>query len=195
MKEQKLNLNPVEKYETGTDAFGAMNYDFRDTYSDTSEKSPAELLGNYKTAPNPGNGVLAAIGQISYRSDLQKIQMFEKAANTVLPQSLAVSLSFDVIHEETVGWSPNGDSLVPSFPHKVMLSDGGDKKVGNDQNPADISVRLASERRNQAEEDLRRAQKNRFLEKLGVKAIGRGLTNFGGGGLGASYPISPPDDE
>ena len=156
--------------------------------------APRDLLQNYKTAPNPQNGVLAAIGSITYRSDLQKIQIFEKAANTVLPQSLSVSLSFDVIHEETVGWSPSGESLVDSFPHKVMLSKANlsKKVIGDDQNPRDISTRLADERQNQAEEDMRRAQKNRFLERLGMKALGRGLSSIGGGQMG---PTTIPDDD
>ena len=111
-----------------------------------------------------------------------------------MPQSLSVSLSFDVIHEETVGWSPSGESLVDSLPHKVMLSKANlsKKVIGDDQNPRDISTRLADERQNQAEEDMRRAQKNRFLERLGMKALGRGLSSIGGGQMG---PTTIPDDD
>jgi hypothetical protein len=156
--------------------------------------SAADRLAEYKTAPDPQNGVLAAIASISYRSDLQKIQMFEKAANTVLPQSLSVNLSFDVIHEETLGWDPSGDPLVSSFPHKIELSSGPDlQKVGHDQNPRDISQRLSQERENQAEEDMKRAQKNRFLERLGMRALGRGLSAVANGtGMG---PTMIPEDD
>ncbi len=157
------------------------------------DDSASQVLSDYKTAPNPSNGVLAAISSISYRSDLQKIQMFEKAANTVLPQSLSVSLSFDVIHEETIGWQPNGEALASSFPHKVRLKTTPElQSIGSDQNPRDISERLAQERDNQAEDDMRRAQKNRFLEKLGVKALGRGLSNIGGGQMA---PTMISDDD
>lgn len=155
------------------------------------EDSMAQVLDDYRTSPMPQNGVLAAISNISYRSDLQKIQMFEKAANTVLPQSLSVNMSFDVIHEETVGWDPYGNSLASSFPHKVRLkSPPGDfVSVNGDQNPRDISARLAQERENQAEEDMKRAQKNRILEKMGVKALGRGLSNIGGGQMGPTSVV------
>ena len=158
------------------------------------DDSASQVLSDYKTAPNPQNGVLAAIGSIAYRSDLQKIQIFEKAANTVLPQSLSVSLSFDVIHEETIGWQPSGEALASSFPHKVRLKTTPElQSIGSDQNPRDISTRLADERQNQAEEDMRRAQKNRFLERLGVKALGRGLSAIANGtGQG---PTTIPDDD
>ena len=157
---------------------------------------PRDILQNYKTSPHPENGVLAAISSISYRSDLQKIQIFEKAANTVLPQSLSVTLSFDVIHEETVGWDYKGEPMANSFPHKVVLKRAQFNEagmVGDDQNPRDVSQRLADERENQAEEDMRRAQKNRFLERLGMKAIGRGLSAINNGtGMG---PTRIPDDD
>ena len=152
--------------------------------------NPRNLLDNYKTSPSPENGVLAAISSISYRSDLQKIQIFEKAANTVLPQSLTVTISFDVIHEETIGWTPTGNPMADSFPHKVTLTKSqyfamnGKGVIGDDQNPRDISQRLADERDDQAEIDMKRAQKNRFLERLGVKALGRGLSSIGGGQMG-----------
>lgn len=157
--------------------------------------APRDLLRGYSTAPDPQNGVLAAIGSVSYRSDLQKIQMFEKAANTVLPQSLSVSLTFDVIHEATNGWDYAGNFIDESFPHKVMLSKPNLSQlaVGDDQNPRDVSTRLADERYNQAEEDMRRAQKNRILEKMGVKALGRGLDMIGGGtGVG---PTTIPEED
>ena len=65
--------------------------------------------------------------------------------------------------------------------------------VGDDQNPRDVSTRLADERYNQAEEDMRRAQKNRILEKMGVKALGRGLDMIGGGtGVG---PTTIPEED
>ncbi len=157
--------------------------------------SLSQVLGGYQTSPMPENGVLAAIGNITYRSDLQKIQMFEKAANTVLPQSLSVNLGFDVIHEETLGWGPDGKPLASSFPHKVRLKTppGDATSVGGDQNPADISTRIAEERRNQAELDMQAAQKNRFLERIGVKTLGRGLDLIGGGtGVG---PTTIPEED
>tara|TARA_B100001094_G_C18195926_1_gene810943 strand:- start:7095 stop:8042 length:948 start_codon:yes stop_codon:yes gene_type:complete len=131
--------------------------------------SPRETLEAYRTSPLPENGVLAAIGNINYKSDFSKIQIFEKAPNTVLPQSVSVSLSFDVIHEETIGWdSTSKQPLARSFPHKVTLSSGGDMtQVGNDQRPADIETRIAQEERNQASDDQRLAQSDAFFDLLG----------------------------
>jgi len=129
--------------------------------------SPAETLEAYRTSPLPENGVLAAIGSISYRSDLSKIQIFEKAPNTVLPQSVTVNLSFDVIHEETIGWDASSKHpLAKSFPHKVVLSNNSDMQVGNDQRPSDIDTRIIKEEMNQAVEDLNAAQKHSFIGLL-----------------------------
>lgn len=145
------------------------------------EKNPISKLRQYRTAPNPDNGVLAAISTISYRSDLQKVQMFEKAPNTVLPQSLGVSLSFDVIHERTMGFDPLGNPLDPSGPHKIsMYMPAEENRVKDDQNPRDISNRIREERDNQAREDNRRAAKGKLFGRLG--GLGRGASQVGGGG-------------
>ena len=131
------------------------------------EKTPRETLEAYKTSPLPENGVLAAIGSISYRSDLSKIQIFEKAPNTVLPQSVTVSLSFDVIHEETIGWDASSKQpLANSFPHKVVLSNNSSMQVGNDARPSSIDVRISREESNQAIDDSKTAQNEAFFESL-----------------------------
>ena len=131
------------------------------------ELTPRETLEAYKTSPLPENGVLAAIGSISYRSDLSKIQIFEKAPNTVLPQSVTVTLSFDVIHEETIGWDASSKQpLANSFPHKVVLSNNSSMQVGNDAKPSSIAVRISREESNQAIDDSKTAQNEAFFESL-----------------------------
>tara|TARA_Y100001973_G_C5197832_1_gene335519 strand:+ start:1649 stop:2770 length:1122 start_codon:yes stop_codon:yes gene_type:complete len=160
----------------------------------TGRTSPQDLLENYQTSPIPGNGVLAAISTVTYRSDLQKTQIFEKATNTILPQAMTVTMQFDVIHEETLGWE-DSNFIAPSYPHKVMLVHGDSAgAIGDDQNPADISERIRSERDNQAEEDMRRARKGALLGALG--GIGRGATQMGGGNnYGQSDILAPFEGE
>ena len=134
----------------------------------TGNASPQKLLENYRTSPLPDNGVLAAIGNINYKSDLTKIQVFEKAPNTILPQSVAVTMGFAVIHEETLGWDATTKlPLAESFPHKAILSTGADmQKLNADATYADIEVRRQQEEQNQAEADIREAQKNQFKMRL-----------------------------
>jgi hypothetical protein len=130
---------------------------------------PAKVLADYQTSPLPENGVLSAIGNLSYRSDLSKIQIFEKAPNTILPQSINVSMGFTVIHEETVGWdASSGESLSNSFPHKAFLAKPpvNMENVSSDQKPKEIDLRIAEERANQARIDNDQAQKNKFMDKL-----------------------------
>ncbi len=142
--------------------------DITSTEESSEPASPQEKLQNYKTSPLPENGVLAAIGNINYKSDLTKIQVFEKAPNTILPQSVGVSLSFAVIHEETIGWDASTKlPLAESFPHKATLSAATDmQKLNSNATYSDIQVRLEQEEQNQAESDIREAQKNQFMMKL-----------------------------
>ena len=133
--------------------------------SQTDSKSPFQLFDEYQTSPNPENGLLCAIKSMSYSSDLQSMQVFEKAPNTVLPQSIKVTLSLDVIHEETLGFE-GSEFTSPSFPHKITLSDSTNK-IPTDQNFKDILTRIDEDERNQAKEDERIAAKNRLLRKMG----------------------------
>ena len=141
-------------------------------------RSGQELLQDYRTTPLPSNGVIAAIGNFTYRSDLTKMAIFEKAPNTILPQAITVSLGFSVIHEEVLGWDELGNPLADSFPHKVSLPTSADgKSVGNDMNPRDVSVRMEDERDSQAEMDNARAHNARFMKSLGtgLGAVGKGI--------------------
>ena len=140
--------------------------------------TPQEHLQQYRTTPLPSNGVIAAISNFTYRSDLTKIAIFEKAPNTILPQAITVSLGFSVIHEEVLGWDELGNPLADSFPHKVSLPTSADgKSVGNDMNPRDVSVRMEDERDSQAEMDNARAHNARFMKSLGtgLGAVGKGI--------------------
>jgi hypothetical protein len=130
--------------------------------------SPQQLLENYRTSPLPENGVLAAINNINYKSDLTKIQVFEKAPNTILPQSVGVAMGFAVIHEETIGWDASTKlPLAEAFPHKATLSSATDMQALNsDASYSDIQVRIEEEEQNQAKADIREAQKNQFMMRL-----------------------------
>ena len=164
-----MNLLTNERELVEDDSIPALGFLGQQT---ADPDSPIGKLRKYKTSPNPENGVLAAIGNISYRSDLQKITMFEKAPNTVLPQSLSVNMQFDVIHENTLGFDPMGNPLDPSGPHKVSLysadQGAGPEAVSDDQNPSEISNRIREERDNQAKEDQKERQQVNYLVRLEV---------------------------
>jgi hypothetical protein len=146
----------------------------------STDLAQQKLFDNYQTSPNPENGLLCAIKSMSYNSDLQSIQVFEKAPNTVLPQSIKVSISLDVIHEETLGFDESGNFMAPSFPHKVTLSDSPSKRVPTDQNFKDILTRIEDDERNQAKEDERIAAKNRLLRKMGRNSANNRLLDYAG---------------
>jgi len=172
-----MNLITNEREIAESDEFGG--WGDHGTHIGASGKdaslSPQEKLAKYKTSPLPENGVLAAIGNINYKSDLTKIQVFEKTANTVLPQSVTVNMGFAVIHEETIGWDATSKmALAESFPHKATLSNAiGMQTINSDATYADIQIRLEDEEENQAEADIKEAQKNQFMVKLGAGIFGR----------------------
>jgi len=145
-------------------------------------KSKQQIFEDYQTSPDPENGILCAIKSMSYNSDLQSIQVFEKAPNTVLPQSIKVTLSLDVIHEETLGFEGT-TFMSPSFPHKIELQEDSKitgRGVPTDQNFKDIITRLDEDERNQAKEDERIAAQNRLLRKMGRNAANNRLSNYAG---------------
>ena len=163
------NERTDSQFQSGTEIdAGLMHHEEKAIMSNTNTKNPVELLESYKTSPLPDNGVLAAIGNINYKSDLTKIQVFENAPNTILPQSVAVTMGFAVIHEETIGWDASTKlPLAESFPHKAILSTGADMQSLNaEATYPEIEVRRQQEEQNQAETDIREAQKNQFKMRL-----------------------------
>lgn len=155
-------------------------YDFPEGLVEPTDKA-RRILEEYQTSPIPENGVLSAISSISYRSDLSQTTMFEKAANTILPQNVSVSMNFAVIHENTIGWdSSTGDPLDESFPHKIRLSKAnGLRQVSSDQRPSDVTIRIGQEETNTARHDANEAIQNRFLENLTRRAFTKSLSNIG----------------
>ena len=171
------NEREATQFQTGTEIdAGLFHHKETAIMSNTNSKSPFQLFDEYQTSPNPENGLLCAIKSMSYNSDLQSIQVFEKAPNTVLPQSIKVTLSLDVIHEETLGFE-GSEFTSPSFPHKITLSDPTNK-ISTDQNFKDILTRIDEDERNQAKEDERIAAQNRLLRKMGRNAANNRVSNY-----------------
>ena len=117
---------------------------------------------NYRSSPLPEGGLIAAINNLSYNIEIGQAALFEKAANTVLPQIYKVTLDFSVIHENTIGWDDGGGALTPNFPY------GADMETYPDSVAADASYgrRIQSERANQAAADNAKSKFTGAFSKL-----------------------------
>ena len=101
-------------------------------------------------------GLLTAINSLSLDTDVGKHAIFEKAPGTVLPQFFSVSMDFFVIHEDTLGFDQQGNSLLPNYPWDVWLKEPSDAEVqATEQSTAARTNMLLN---NQAAEDIAKAR-------------------------------------
>lgn len=121
------------------------------------KQSRKEMLDGYVKEDNTANsGLLAAIASLSVDTDMGKHAIFEKAPGTVLPQFFRVNLDFHVIHEDTLGFDSQGNSLLPNYPWDVWLKEPSDAEVqATEQSTAARTNMLLN---NQAAEDIAKAR-------------------------------------
>jgi len=122
-----------------------------------TKKSRRDLLNGYtREDQTAAAGILAAINSLSLDTDVGKHAIFEKAPGTVLPQFFSVSLDFFVIHEDTLGFDQQGNSLLPNYPWDVWLKEPSDAEVqAAEQSTAARTEMLLN---NQAAEDIAKAR-------------------------------------
>ena len=116
-----------------------------------------DLLSGYiREDQSAAAGLLTAINSLSLDTDVGKHAIFEKAPGTVLPQFFSVSLDFFVIHEDTLGFDQQGNSLLPNYPWDVWLKEPSDAEVqATEQSTAARTKMLLN---NQAAEDIAKAR-------------------------------------
>jgi hypothetical protein len=122
-----------------------------------TKKSRRDLLDGYiREDQSASAGILTAINSLSLDTDVGKHAIFEKAPGTVLPQFFSVSLDFFVIHEDTLGFDQQGNSLLPNYPWDVWLKEPSDAEVqATEQSTAARTNMLLN---NQAAEDIAKAR-------------------------------------
>ena len=124
-----------------------------------SEKAKRQkVYENYYSSPLPENGLLAAINNLSYNIEVANAPLFEKTQNTVMPQVFKVTLDFSAIHEKTVGFDENGNTIAASFPYGAAeYAVDPKRKVTAD---ASYGKRIQFERDNQAAADIAKSKYN-----------------------------------
>jgi hypothetical protein len=111
---------------------------------------------------------------------LEKEGVLEKGTNCILPKLIDVSVTFNCIHEQTIGFDSSGNELVPGFPYNVILEEpyeeGAEAATFNER------AALAEAERN--ERDIRQQQLDDAEARYGGMFGTSGPFGIGGGRLG-----------
>tara|TARA_R110000851_G_scaffold136570_2_gene272178 strand:- start:3727 stop:4764 length:1038 start_codon:yes stop_codon:yes gene_type:complete len=149
-------LNLIQK---ASDQASGLGKEF--TLGSTNQKK--KIFDNYVSSPLPEKGLLSAITNLSYNIEIGKAALFEKAANTVLPQIYKVTLDFAVIHEQTNGWDEEGEFLNKNLPYGADMYVNSGKTLAAD---ASYAKRIQFERDNQAAADIAKSKFSGAFSKI-----------------------------
>ena len=143
-------------------------------FDDERLQTRSRIYGSYRSNGDSSatGGLLAAINNVSVSTDFKNAPVFEVGTNRVIPQNFTVQLDFSVIHEQTIGFDTEGNTLNPGMPFDVTLKDAFGTKVGVF---ATEEQRIQIERDRQAAEDIAAA---RFRGALGNKRAERYLNKY-----------------
>jgi hypothetical protein len=124
-----------------------------------------DLYQDYKALGGSDTGLLGVITSctVNHNMERQEIGVFEKGAHkldqipdasapgTVLPKMIDINLSFNPIHERTVGWDSTGDPLDSSFPYGAILKAPTDAEAGQKFNERIDAILKDEEKRDQSQ--------------------------------------------
>jgi len=119
-----------------------------------STMSGSALFDQYKSTNIANQGILGVISSVQIDHNLEKEGVLEKGFNTVLPKLIDVSVTFNCIHEQTIGFDSQGNELAPGFPYNVVLEEPYEE--GAEAGTFNERAALAEAERN--ERDLRQQQ-------------------------------------
>jgi len=117
--------------------------------------TPTELYDNYRSTTDANQGILGVIDSVQINHNLEEQGVLEHSNNCVLPKLIDVSITFNCIHETTLGWNSQGESLAPGFPYNVILEQPyqpGDEAVTFDEKV--LATELEREKRDIRQQQL-----------------------------------------
>tara|TARA_R100000008_G_scaffold19975_3_gene10319 strand:+ start:2504 stop:3676 length:1173 start_codon:yes stop_codon:yes gene_type:complete len=193
-------MNLVQKQEGTMDEPGAMWNQMGKEQHLTRE----DLYQSYKAHAGPENGLLGAITSCTVVHNIERSDsgVFEKggpisknsairddpAPGTILPKLIDVNLSFNAIHETTIGWKSDGTSMSPSFPYGVTLKEPSKVEQGQKFNQRVAAIQKDERDRNLSQAMIDNA-KARYADTLftnGQKRYERDLKKLAKG-KGSEY--------
>ena len=140
-------------------AYGLAGQETRDDFAvahknAARDMSSSALFNNYRSTNMANQGILGVISSVQIDHNLEKEGVLEKGFNTVLPKLIDVSVTFNCIHEQTIGFDSQGNELAPGFPYNVVLEEPYEE--GAEAGTFNERAALAEAERN--ERDLRQQQ-------------------------------------
>ena len=90
------------------------------------QPTPSDIYRNYQSTHSPSNGMLGVINNVTINHNIEGEEgVVLKGVNTILPKRISVNVSFNVIHEHTLGWDSQkvfGEGH-DTFPYGVHLEE------------------------------------------------------------------------
>jgi len=137
--------------------------------------SEQQLYDGYMSTSEAEGGQLGAILSMQVNHNLQEVGVLEKGPNTILPKLMDITITFAVIHEDTIGWRMKEkigeEGMLPtdtSFPYGATLK-------SDDQDP-DSEGKYFNERIAEIQKD---EQKRNLAQATLDNSIAR-YTSLGG---------------
>jgi hypothetical protein len=142
-----------------------------------STMSGSALFDQYKSTNLANQGILGVISSVQIDHNLEKEGVLEKGFNTVLPKLIDISVTFNCIHEQTIGFDQSGNELAPGFPYNVILEEpydpGAEATTFNQKAAAAEAERNERDVRQQQIDDAK-ARYSGLFGRNGVLGIGEG---------------------
>ena len=139
-----------------------------------SPGKPTWLFDMYKSTNDPSAGQLGVITSMNVNHNLEspEIGVIQKAANTILPKMIEVTIDFACIHEATLGWSEDNQFLGGNFPYNAIL-DSPDLDLAADAtyNQKQDARRRSEAKRQVAAQDAANAEARGYNGMFGNKRM------------------------
>jgi hypothetical protein len=143
--------------------------------------SGSALYDGYTSSGNANRGLLGVIASVQVNHNLEEQGVLEKGPGVILPKLIDVAVTFDVIHEHTLGWDEQGNSLDPSFPYNVVLEE---PYSPNWNEASTYDERVALTQAEQQEREIRQQQLDNAEARYSGMFGTKGFLGIGGGRLG-----------
>ena len=142
--------------------------------------SGSGLFDMYKSTTMANQGILGVISSVQIDHNLEKEGVLEKGKNCILPKLIDVSVTFNCIHEQTIGFDSTGNELAPGFPYNVILQEP--YQPGKEATTFNQRAALAEAERNKR--DVRQQQLDDAKARYGGMFGTSGPFGIGRGRLG-----------
>ena len=150
------------------------------------DEAGVNYFEEYKNSGLMDRGALGVIQsfQVNHNLENHEAGSIEHGKQTLLPKLIDITVTFNVIHEKTIGWDQNGAPTDPFFPYGVQLknADSGRRTTGVPFDEHREALQKAFDDRALAEQAIANAQA-RYAGLFGKMRLKGDLRRLGSGNL------------